>query len=208
MNIPPLFLTLILVLGLITCSFASEGNIPASDSPFRTEAPLQKGQREFTVNSGVMFSPFAVTDGRPTVNYTLTAVQIGYVLNEPSGPGVLRGNFEIAGEAFAGGVFEGRGDYIAGGTLWLRYNFLPPGSRWAPFAQIGGGICSADVDRRLQGQNFNFNLEAGVGLRYLLTPRCSLNLEYRYQHISNANLCEHNIGVNAQGPILGVSYFF
>jgi hypothetical protein len=35
-----------------------------------------------------------------------------------------------------------------------------------------------------------------------------LNLECRYQHISNANTGKHNLGINAIGPLLGVSYFF
>jgi hypothetical protein len=36
----------------------------------------------------------------------------------------------------------------------------------------------------------------------------SVNLEYRYQHISNANLAHRNLGVNAHGPMLAVSFFF
>jgi hypothetical protein len=35
-----------------------------------------------------------------------------------------------------------------------------------------------------------------------------LNVECRYQHISNANLSRHNIGINADGPMIGLSHFF
>ena len=44
--------------------------------------------------------------------------------------------------------------------------------------------------------------------RYVLARHWSLDLEYRYQHISNANLAGHNLGINAHGPVLGISYFF
>jgi opacity protein-like surface antigen len=74
--------------------------------------------------------------------------------------------------------------------------------------QAGAGFCFTDVDRRLLGQDFNFNLEAGVGIRYFISSNWSVELEYRYQHLSNANMSYRNIGVNAQGPVAGVSYLF
>ena len=74
--------------------------------------------------------------------------------------------------------------------------------------QIGAGLTNTDLDRRIEGQNFNFNLNVGVGTRYFINPNWTVNLEYRFQHISNANLSSRNIGVNAEGFNFGVSYFF
>jgi hypothetical protein len=42
----------------------------------------------------------------------------------------------------------------------------------------------------------------------MITPRCSINLEYRFQHFSDASVTKVNLGVNAQGAIIGVSWFF
>jgi len=42
----------------------------------------------------------------------------------------------------------------------------------------------------------------------MITPRCSLNLEYRYQHFSDAGMSKVNLGVNAQGVVLGISWLF
>ena len=95
MKIPFLFLTVILLWSSTTSTFANEGKTSPSDSPFCTELTLQKGKWEATVNSGAMFSPFVATENRPTVDYTMTALQIGYVLNEPAGPSLLRGNVEV-----------------------------------------------------------------------------------------------------------------
>lgn len=176
---------------------------------FSADSPFQRGRYEAVLNNGVMFSPFLATRNRPPIDYTLSEVQLGYMLGRAKGPGWLRGNFEVAGEGFGGGLFEGTGSFVAGFTGWLRYNFVPqPNSRLVPYAQAGGGLTATDLDRRILGQDFNFNLGLGAGLRYLISRHWSLNLEYRYQHISNANLSRRNIGINANGPLLGISYLF
>jgi hypothetical protein len=56
--------------------------------------------------------------------------------------------------------------------------------------------------------NFNFNLGAVTGVRFLVTHSCSVNLEALFQHISNADLGAHNIGLNSVGPRLSVSWLF
>jgi opacity protein-like surface antigen len=175
---------------------------PAADDPF------QKGLFEASLGTGVMFSPMITGVSRPRVDYTITEAQLGYMLTEVSGPSVLRGNFEAAGSLFGGGIFDGEGTYVSGMTVWLGYNFVPRDSRFAPFVHAGMGLTETDVNRQLEGQNFNFNLNLGAGVRYFIAPKWSLNLECRYQHISNADMSSHNQGVNALGPILSVSHFF
>jgi opacity protein-like surface antigen len=189
----------IFVLAVSEALMAGETN---ADNPF------QKGLFETSLGGGAMFSPFPVGLDRPTLDYTLTEAQLGYMLTDVSGPVFCRGNLEAVGGVFGGGIFEGDGNYVAGTTLWLRYNLVPRGSRFAPFLQAGAGLTETDLNRRLEGQSFNFNLNLGIGARYLFARNWSLNLEYRYQHISNANMSSHNQGVNADGPMLSVSYFF
>lgn len=161
------------------------------------------------MTSGVFLSPFGPSLHRPTLNYSVTGLQLGYMLRDVKGSSWWRGNFELAGEAFGDAIYEGPGSYIAGGTLWLRYNFVPRElPRLAPFLQIGGGFVSTDIDHEIVGQPFNFNLDAGAGVRYFAAKSWALSLELRYQHISNANLSHNNLGVNAAGPLLGVTCFF
>jgi opacity protein-like surface antigen len=181
----------------------------ASDSERITAGDLFEARRfEASLSSGVLFSPIGTPQSRPVINYTVTSLQFGYTLSEVKGRGWARGNFEVAGEAFGSAIFVGDGNYIAGGTLWLRYNFVPTGGRFIPYVQAGGGAVSTDIDRSIVGQPFNFNLDIGVGLRYAFARDWSVNLEFRYQHISNANTGNKNVGINSYGPILGVSYFF
>jgi hypothetical protein len=204
-------------LGLISVILLSServyarGDVPPSTTPdsgrFTTDF-FEHGRFETAFNNGVLFSPFIATHNRPVINYTMSEVQCGYMLTDTKGRGLLRGNLELAGEGFGSAVFDGPGDYIAGMTLWLRYNFVKPNCRLVPFFQMGAGVVSTDIDRNIVGQPFNFNLDIGAGVRYFVARKWSVNLEYRYQHISNANTGDRNIGINAHGPILGISYFF
>ncbi len=198
----------------LSLQLAALGGLAAENAPLPSAAsaapdPFAYGQYEAALNAGVLFSPIGSAHNRPTINYTLTSAELGIMLNRPKGDGWWHGNFEALGEGFGSAIFDGPGNYIAGATLWLRYNFVPrKHPRLVPYVQGGGGITFTDIDRDFVGQAFNFNLDLGCGLRYFIADHWSLSLEYRYQHISNANLGQHNIGINSQGPILGVSYFF
>jgi hypothetical protein len=169
---------------------------------------FQHDKYEATLASGVMFSPIGADKGRHTVDYTLSGLQFGWMLTEPGRPAWWRGNLEVAAEAMGGDVFKGRGNYLAGGTAWLRYNFVQPNWRLVPYVQAGLGAEATDMDRRLIGERFNFNLDVSAGARYFLAPNWALDAECRYQHISNATIARHDIGINAVGPMLGLSYFF
>lgn len=181
-------------------------NLETDSSPFNDH--FNRGAFEASLGAGALFSPFIATHNRPTLNYQLTEFQIGYMLTPVRGSGFWRGNVEVAGSAFGGPIFSGVGHYVTGGTLWGRYNFVPQHGHFVPFVQIGAGLTTTDLDRRIEGQDFNFNLNVGVGTRYFINPNWTVNLEYRFQHISNANLSSRNIAVNAEGLNFGVSYFF
>jgi opacity protein-like surface antigen len=200
------------ILAVIAWPAVSQADPPqeleATDSDSTFSTLFDSGHYELTLNNGVLFSPFVATRNRPTINYSLTELQFGYMVTDVQEHGMFRGNFEITGAAFGSGIFEGTGSYIAGCTTWVRYNFVPARGRFAGYAQAGGGVVGTDIDRGIVGQTFNFNLDLAVGVRYFLFPKISLNLEYRYQHISNANLGRKNVGINAHGPMLGLSYLF
>jgi lipid A 3-O-deacylase len=201
----------ILITAMLSCGFAraqTDSTKPPASKEFFAENTFRKGRFETTLWAGSLFSPVGNPKHRNTLNYALGSFQLGYMLNDPGDGGFFRGNFELAPEAFGAAIHDGRGNYIAGGAVWLRYNFVPHGWRVIPYAQLGAGVELTDADRSLLGQNFNFNLDAAAGLRYFIAPRCTLNLEGRFQHLSNANLARKNVGINAVGPILGVSWFF
>ena len=184
-----------------------EGGAAKSDD-FTLDQVFSPGLHEFSAGTGIMWSPIGSTIARPTVNYVVGYMQVGYMLNELWMSGFWRNNYEIVLEGFGAGIYQNTGTYIAGTTLWLRHNLVPEGWRVTPFAEIGLGFVSMDIDHRYDGHNFNFNLDAAGGFRYFIKPKLSLNAEFKYQHISNANTGSHNVGINAIGPLLSVSWLF
>ncbi len=196
------------ILTLPLAAAAQDRNENVSEGTFSPEPLFARGRYEASFTSGVLFSPVLATHDRPTINYTLSSFQLGYMLWDVKGRSWWRGNLELAGEGFGSTIFEGPGDYIVGGTFWMRYNFVPRCTpRLVPFIQGGLGAVSTDIDREYVGQPFNFNLEVSAGARYFVSRNWALSLEFRYQHISNAGMGKHNIGINASGPILGISCF-
>ena len=175
---------------------------------FTIDDQFHPGRKEANFGVGTLFSPMVVTQGRPTVDYTFGYAQLGFMVTEIAGSGILRGNLELAPEFFAAGIYENTGHYIVGGTLYIRYNFIQPGWRLIPYFQCGGGSVYTDMSHIYDGMNYNFNVGGSAGLRYLFTRHCSMNIEYRFQHISNANLWSRNVGENTGGPVVGLSYFF
>lgn len=189
---------------VVTCASARAD----SDTTLSFDDNFHHGWNEVGAGSSVYFSNVVRKSDHPDINYAGGYFQAAYALTSPGAEGPLRGCFQIAPEVFGYGIYKGPGNYIAGATLWFRYNFVQPGWRFVPFIEGGGGGTCMDLPHSLDGKDFNFNLEAGVGARYFVTHHCSINLEYRFQHISNADLWKHNVGVNASGPTLGVSLFF
>src|SRR2546429_9839177 len=68
----------------------------ADNQPLSIEDWFAHGRYEAAFTSGALFSPVGPTRGRPTINYTITELQFGYMLGNARGAGWLRGNFELA----------------------------------------------------------------------------------------------------------------
>lgn len=172
------------------------------------ESPFDRGSLEFQALGGAFFS----INHSPNFDYAVGTLRLGYMLYSPNGGGCLRGNTELLLEVFGGGIFKGPGSGMVGGTLLLRYNFVQPEATVVPYFQIGaGGLYSdaaQDQSQRLIGSDFEFNLQASIGVRWFCTPRCAFILEGGYRHISNADTADRNMGVDAIGGMLGLSYFF
>jgi opacity protein-like surface antigen len=191
---------------------AQTNSLAASGDGFSLDDNFRPGWREFSLGVSPMFSPLGNDFNRPVVNWVEGFAQLGYMVTDIHGNqflgGFFRGNFEAVGEAFGAGIWEETGHYIAGGSILGRYNFIPRASRFSPYVQAGVGGEMMDINHQYDGHNFNFNVDASGGIRYFLKPGLSLNVECRFQHLSNADTADRNIGINAIGPVIGLSWFF
>jgi lipid A 3-O-deacylase len=193
----------------ITTSFA--GHEVVSKAPVEVYSPFDKGRLEIQVGATGYFS-LHNGGSRPEVDDVGGLLRAGWMLSDVSGDGFFRGNWEFLIEGSASGIVEGPGDVLASGVLLLRYNFVQPDSKLVPYFQLGGGGTYSDMHedetQRLIGSEWSFNLQAGLGLRYLWSDRCALFLEANYRHISNADTSDRNVGLNSVGGVVGVSLFF
>jgi opacity protein-like surface antigen len=201
-------LTITLLLVLSVAPARAQTNSTPSDGSFSLDDNFKFGSCEFSLGVAPMFSPIGNDMNRPVINWVEGFAQLGIMVTDIHGRGFLRGNIEMVGEAFGGGIYEETGNYVAGGSIMGRYNFIPQNSHLSPYIQVGVGGEMMDINHQYDGHNFNFNVVAMGGLRYFIKPRVSLNAELRFQHLSNANTGDRNIGINAIGPALGISWFF
>lgn len=139
-------------------------------------------------------------------DYVLQTISWGRVLTDAHGPGALRGRFELAFEVVPiYAQYAPRSTYGFGLTpLMWRWNFEPR-EKFMSYAELaGGGLWTGDeVPERTT--TANFTAHASYGIRYLISPTRTLNVSYRFHHISNGNRLERNPGVNAHVLLVGLS---
>jgi lipid A 3-O-deacylase len=167
------------------------------------------------LTAGAVFSP---TRGigphdEPTLNLAPLDVRLGLMLNEPHPQRHwFSGVFDIIVEFTTEPVFTGFGNIVVGPAALLRYDFVRPGWGLIPYLQGGGGIvyndCYHDSHQNAVGQSVEFLLRVDVGVHYPLGPKWSIDAEFNFLHISNADLAVRNAGVNALGASIGLTYFF
>ncbi len=134
--------------------------------------------------------------------------QLGLVLTDELGSGMLAGNVEGLIEPVAAHYYEPFSASLFGGSLVLKYNFLSFG-RWMPFWDAGAGMSWTDLAPRIpeQSTQFNFILQTGPGVSYFVSENLAITAGFRFHHISNANIGDRNTGLNAWLLNLGFSFF-
>ena len=178
------------------------------------DTAFRKGALDLQITSGVLFSVQPPSLFRPNLDYDLGVVRVGYMFDNPYGHGVFRGNDEFLLEAAGGSVFHGPGSGLGGIGIIYRRNFLFSGVQsWlVPYLEGGGGGIYSDAYhspvQHVLGAQFEFDLQGGLGLRFRLTRKWSLDAEANFRHLSNADLASRNYGANNLGVLIGLSRSF
>ena len=168
------------------------------------------GAQEIGIAAGYGFAiPIADTsdDELRDVQYIYFAPRWGIGISDPMGEDAwYRGNIELVAEgAFLLNV-EPKDGFAGGITALLRYNFLPEGV-FIPFVEAGVGILSLDFDLKNRSDGLNFTVQAGFGFHYFVSDRTAFTGEWRYHHISNADIEQPNFGINSSLFLIGVTIF-
>jgi opacity protein-like surface antigen len=85
--------------------------------------------------------------------------------------------------------------------------YFDTGTRLAPYIEGGLGLLYTDLRGYELGGHFSFMENIGIGASYFLSDNLALNAMWRYRHISNANLYDHNAGLDSGVILAGFSYF-
>jgi Lipid A 3-O-deacylase (PagL) len=94
---------------------------------------------------------------------------------------------------------------IGGGPIGAQLNFVHY-RLVEPFLTSGGGFLYFN-HRMFEATQFNFTAQLGAGVQlFTRSRRASLDLGYKYHHISNANLGNRNPSMDSQMLFVGVSF--
>jgi opacity protein-like surface antigen len=182
----------------------------AASAPGKPEAeePLRAGLWDLTLLTAA-YSTSHEQEAVPGVEGVQATPHLGFVLTEGHGRGWLRGNLEVLAEptlihvrsddsrsSTAAGL-TAMGRWIFAATPWLR-----------PYVEAGAGVLGGRIDLPQTSCEVNFVLQGGAGALAFVTDATAITLGYRFQHMSNAGACRHNLGLNSSVFVFGISYFF
>jgi len=109
-------------------------------------------------------------------------------------------------EGNLGMTTDGRARSLASINMLALYYLEPLARRWRPYGEAGIGLIYTDFHVKDQGLHLNFNPQFGAGLEYALNQKQALLGGFRFHHISNGNLHDHNRGINSWLLMLGLKF--
>jgi len=197
---------LLILISLVTLAAPASSAQSKADQDSGNRGP-ERGH-EWEVWSGLGGDPI----GTPKVTlgnsvFTVGA-RYGWILTDAHGPGVLRGRFEYAMDAVPViVVFQPGGPvYGVGFNPWvMKWNFATH-RRVSPYIELGGGIMIASHPVPLGANNFNFMPSGAIGVN-LLRGKYHWSIDFRYLHISDAQITAFNPGTDTFGIRVGFGSF-
>ena len=152
---------------------------------------------------------------RLTVDHTTKQQGIAFMpswmmtITDPVGDSWYRGQVSLGAEVV---YIQFREPFLTHGmgfTPKIKYTMVAF-DRIRPYAEFAGGPFWTDLAGKIpeESSRFNFVLTAGFGCSYFITPQTSINVGYRFHHISNAGTRYPNLGLNSSLPFGGFSFYF
>jgi hypothetical protein len=135
-------------------------------------------------------------------------LRYGWILTDAHGPGFLRGRFEYAVDALpVVMVFQPGGRaYGFGFDPWIMKWNLEPHGRISPYIELGGGALISTREIPVGEARFNFTPTAAIGANFL-RGKYHWSIEFRYFHISDAQITPFNPGTDTFGLRVGWGEF-
>jgi hypothetical protein len=205
-----------LILPLFNFSSAKAGSLTVGNKevvggPAEKADSITGGQGDFLLTEGFYNSSFIPSPRKPIFAFAETDLQLGYML-PIIGNSFYRGNFEGLVDLFAWASTREQSGVLGGAALGVHYNFIQPGWRVVPYLGLSLGLSGnnlyEDQNQRIIGGPFAFVLQAKAGARFFIRKNWGLILEGGFEHASNLDIYQRNVGLNQVGGRLGMFCLF
>ncbi len=163
-----------------------------------------KSQWTFLGGYGVTHPGLGATNTR--VQTADLILRYGYFLSGEVGQSWYKGRHEILFEIPVHLVVSPETAIITGVNFLACWNFTAP-EKIAPYVFAGGGPIYTNLNVPELGSEFNGGYQAGLGFHYFINGNTSIDLSYRFHHISNAGTAEPNGPLNSSKILFGISFF-
>lgn len=214
---PPVITGLPVLLLLAAQQSASEPQVSSSAAeaapspqPFWQGEPgegLKGNTKSFEVRVSRAFGT-TDTGSNDVHDLWLAEFQFGLILADVMEPDHwFGGNLEAIGKILTAAQERPHNAYLSALNGGFRYHFCT-GTPLVPFIGANVGIGITDINDADATGKFQFNQQAGAGLRYFFDPQTAIVLDYNYWHVSNAGIKAPNDGVNCHVFSLGISWLF
>lgn len=166
----------------------------------------------FTLNEIAIGSGYAEGSLRgQNENYEVIPIfiHLGFELNRAWGFPNHPGKLYFVLEPFYNPIIAPKNSQEVGFDVFFQYAFPIIKDRIFPYVEIGAGPMYLGLRTVAQGSpGFNFLDQVGAGVKFYITDQYSLNLGYRYRHISHAGIRgKPNKGIDTNAGILSFSYY-
>jgi len=190
---------------LALVSLMTAAGVHAADGSPR----ITVGTQEVGLTAGYMLPHRLTTDHTTKQQGPAFMPSLMMTVTDPVGDRWYRGQVSIGAEVVYIQFREPVLTHGIGFTPKIKYTFVAQG-RFRPYAEFAGGPFWTDLGGRIpeESTQFNFVLTAGFGVSWFITPQTSLNVGYRFHHISNGGTQYPNLGLNASLPFGGFSFYF
>jgi len=118
-----------------------------------------------------------------------------------------QGRIDFVLEPFINTISSPDTNIEAGANLLLKY-VCPVTERLQLYIKGGAGMLYMSQHTEEQGTQYNFLPQIGAGIHLFLTNGMALSCEYRYRHLSNADIEKPNSGIDTEMILGGISFFF
>ncbi len=166
-----------------------------------------KGEFAFLTGYGITHEGIGSTDNQ--VQTFDAILRFGRFLTDELGKGSwYQGRHEVMVELPLHVAVDHDGRIMTGAYLLGSYKLTGlAGRQLYPYVFGGGGVLYVDLGLPNMGSRLDFNYQGGGGVQYLVRKDMAIQAEYRYHHVSNANIATPNEALNSSKFLIGVSFY-